>query len=132
MTCRLLALALTAVVTASPVSRAAGMLEGTTWTVTEIAGKAVTDAGTLEIKGGAVSGHAACNRYRGSAKVDMKDGGGTVTFGPLATTRMMCQGKMELEKALLDALAGARGYRIEGSGVVLTGAEGAALVRLAP
>lgn len=111
---------------------ASAELVSRTWTVAEIGGRAVAGAGTLAIKGSAVSGQAACNRYRGSVKVEGKDGGGTISFGPLATTRMMCEGKMELEKALLDALAVVRGYRTDGFAVVLTGADGGALVKLVP
>lgn len=79
----------------------ASELEGRTWAVAEIGGTAVSGGGTLEIKGDAVSGQAACNRYRGSVKIVANEGGGTIAFGPLATTRMMCEGKMALEKALL-------------------------------
>ena len=67
-------------------------LEGTYWRATSIAGKAVPAADKNEAhivfsneKGG-VSGSTGCNRFAGTASRD----GNTLSFKPLATTRMMC------------------------------------------
>lgn len=132
MTASRLAIVVAAILLLGVAEVGASELEGRAWSVAELGGRAVAGGGTLEIKGGAVSGQAACNRYRGSVKIETKEGGGTIAFGPLATTRMMCEGKMALEKALLDALAGARGFKREGANVVLTGADGGVLVKLTP
>jgi heat shock protein HslJ len=77
---------------------------------------------------GAVSGSGGCNRLMGRADVS----GQTVTFGPLATTRMACTAAvMAMERKLLDTLTATRSYRIAGSLLTLHDASGVELVRLA-
>ena len=70
-----------------------------------------------------MTGSAGCNSYVGQVQAE----GSTLSFGPLATTRMMCgepQGIMEQETAYLAALATATGFRIQGEALQLLGAEG--------
>jgi heat shock protein HslJ len=43
--------------------------------------------------------------------------GASLTFGPLATTRMACEGALqEQERAVLDALAGVTGWALDADG----------------
>lgn len=62
-----------------------------------------------------VSGYSGCNRLTGSYKADET---GLLNFLPLATTRMMCEGKNK-EVAFLSALNGISGYKIESDHLML-------------
>jgi heat shock protein HslJ len=77
----------------------------------------------------ALSGTAGCNRAVGRVTAS----GSAVTFGPLATTRMLCEApRMAQETAILKALSGTLAAQFSGSTVVLTGPAGAVtLSRLA-
>jgi heat shock protein HslJ len=61
-----------------------------------------TAAVTMDVSDdGTVTGSSACNRYSGTVVVD----GGSVTFGPIATTRMACAPRPNaVEQAYLGAL----------------------------
>ena len=64
-------------------------LAGTRWRLEDLAGKGVVDSSraTLEFTAdSAVSGNGSCNRFRGPVTV----GGGTISFGALAATKMFC------------------------------------------
>lgn len=68
--------------------------------------------------GFALSGTAGCNRAMGRVTTT----GTAVTFGPLATTRMLCDApRMAQEAALLKALSGTLKAQFTGSTLVLTG-----------
>ncbi|MCU0984370.1 MAG: META domain-containing protein [Acetobacteraceae bacterium] len=99
------------------------------WVAEEIGGATPVpgEAASLEIGAdGAVSGSTGCNRFRGRAEI----GTGTLTFSPLATTRMACPGPaMEQERRFLEALAASRRYRVEAGMLTLLGADGGALAR---
>jgi heat shock protein HslJ len=70
-----------------------------------------------------VAGSSGCNRYTGQLTVD----GPTVSFGPLASTRMACRDDvMAVEGAYLGALEGIDSATRDGESLVLTGG-GAAL-----
>ncbi|UQN06709.1 META domain-containing protein [Deinococcus sp. QL22] len=71
--------------------------------------------------GFALSGTAGCNRAVGRVTTS----GTAVTFGPLATTRMMCDApRMAQERALLQALSGTLSAKFSSSSLVLSGPTG--------
>jgi heat shock protein HslJ len=77
---------------------------------------------------GAVGGSGGCNRLMGRADIS----GQTITFGPVATTRMACAGTaMDQQRRLLDALTSTRSCRIAGTILTLHDGSGVELVRLA-
>jgi heat shock protein HslJ len=88
------------------------MLEGTTWLLDKtIPGSEIT----AEFANGQVSGSAGCNTYQGTYRSTRAAGRNTIEFGPLATTRMMCdQALMDQEGLYLAALEAATQYTIEG------------------
>lgn len=90
------------------------------WKAREVQGKAV-DGPTLDVSANGVSGSGGCNTYRGPLTHE----GGKLKIGPLAATRMMCEGKMETEQALLSALEAATSFDIETAALVLKDASGA-------
>lgn len=113
---------------AAPQAQAQADLAGSQWTVVELAGTTVTGAGTVRFDDGRVSGKAACNRFRG----DWKAVASGLKIGALATTRMFCEGRMEMEKALLDALQAAAFAERSGTVLVLKDGGGKPVVRFAP
>ncbi|MFF0816410.1 META domain-containing protein [Rhodococcus sp. NPDC003318] len=94
-------------------------LVGTAWVVdATISRSAVTSSLAIEdsmptlliADDGTVTGSTGCNNFTGTAEV----AGDTVTFGPLATTRMMCEPDVaEVETAVLTALDGTTTATIE-------------------
>ncbi|WP_266651636.1 META domain-containing protein [Streptomyces sp. NBC_00237] len=130
----------TVALTSNPKAEAAAPLAGTKWTVTsfadrktvgggdstaatlpqDLAGKAYLTFG----KDGSVRGRTGCNSLNG--KAEAKDG--TLAFGRIATTRMMCQGAAgEVEKKLLKVLTGEATYTVDGRSLSLTGPAGVGL-----
>lgn len=73
----------------------------------------------------AVSGSLGCNRF--SAKVTVE--GSTVTFGPLTSTRMACEGPVgDVERALTELFgSGPLTAKTEGRTLTLTAADGKGL-----
>ena len=59
---------------------------------------------------GVVHGFGGCNSFNGPYRA----GGTDITFGPLATTRRACAdaGRADLERAVLEVLTAADGYRV--------------------
>ncbi|MFE3293328.1 META domain-containing protein [Rhodococcus sp. NPDC059234] len=105
-------------------------LVGTTWVVdTIIDPNAVTTSAALEqstptltvAADGTVSGSTGCNRFTGTAEVS----GDTVTFGPLATTRMACpEDVAQVERAVLAVLDGPTTATIDSDRLRLMRADG--------
>jgi heat shock protein HslJ len=93
-------------------------LEGTTWLLDKtIPGSEIT----AEFAGGQVAGTAGCNAYNGTYRSTRAVGRNTLEIGPLATTRMMCDGPiMDQEGLYLAALDSATGYTIEGFTLSIT------------
>lgn len=78
----------------------------------------------LTFSDGKVDVESGCNRGRGSAEV----ADATITFGPIATTRMACPAPaMGVEAAVLAALEGEVAYAIEADTLMLEG-DGSGLV----
>ncbi len=93
-----------------------GGLEGTVWVLTDTLPDTEV---TAVFKDGQVSGSAGCNRYSGTYTVDPAKG--TIQFGPLAATMMMCQPEiMDQENEFLNAMQSATGYRVSGGMLTLT------------
>ncbi|WP_433546800.1 META domain-containing protein [Streptomyces sp. CA-294286] len=75
-------------------------------------------------KDGTVRGHTGCNSLNGRAQ----QGDGTLEFGRVATTRMLCQGaEGTVEKDLLKVLTGKVKYSVDGRSLTLTAADGKGL-----
>jgi heat shock protein HslJ len=90
-------------------------LEGTEWILGDLPGQVLADVRpTVSFSGdGTTSGNAGCNTFSGTYTVD----GANLTFGPLATTRMACEGaKDTLEQAYLAALQATTAYEITDAG----------------
>jgi heat shock protein HslJ len=87
-------------------------LEGTTWLLDKtIPGSEITAL----FANGQVSGSAGCNTYQGTYRSTRAAGKNTIEFGPLATTRMMCdEPLMDQEGLYLAALEAATEYTLEG------------------
>ncbi|MBK7990643.1 MAG: META domain-containing protein [Comamonadaceae bacterium] len=112
-------------------------LAGSQWQVTAVnngrqAVVSVAPGSELRLRfgaDGAVSGSAGCNSFSGSYQTH----GASVTFGPVATTRRMCNtpaGVMEQEGQFLKALQSATAWRREGDRLELRTATGALALSL--
>lgn len=93
-------------------------LEGVKWEVSgfnngrqAVVGTVLGTTLTLSFQNGTVAGSSGCNTYRASYKTDGK----RIFIGPVAVTRMMCDGKgvMEQEREFLAALETATKWTIE-------------------
>ncbi|MDV6374148.1 META domain-containing protein [Deinococcus arenicola] len=95
-----------------------------TWTLTSLTDKqqgtsAVTgtDIPTLSVQGEQMSGSAGCNTFTTSGGLT----GQTFRFGPLATTRKLCEpAQNALETRYLNVLAQARAFVLRGDTLTLT------------
>ena len=75
---------------------------------------------------GRVAGTTGCNRYSGTYRID----GASVSFGPLAMTRMACVAPRDaVERAMTAALESTAGYAVIGNALEVTDAEGNTLLR---
>jgi heat shock protein HslJ len=122
-----IAFAIVAMLWPSVPPKARGGLSGTDWKVVEIDGTKRSGAGTLRFTQTSVRGKAACNSFAGA----FRETEGGIEIGGLNATRMACAGRMELEQALFSTLERARGYRADGSSVLLLDAQGKPIARLA-
>jgi heat shock protein HslJ len=91
----------------------------------------LTDATKTELRidpDGKVSGNTGCNRFSGTAAIV----GTSLTFAPLATTRMACDPPlMKQESAILAALQSVKSFALVGSDRLnLLDAGGQPVVRL--
>ena len=121
-----LALAALAILWPAAPGRSQGNLVGTEWRVAGIAGKPVTEAGTVRFEAGKVSGKAACNNYFGA----LKEAGQGIEISGIGATRKFCDGRMELEQALLKALGDSKLARLDGATLTLLDAAGAPVLAL--
>jgi copper homeostasis protein (lipoprotein) len=106
-------------------------LAGVDWKLTRLGDMAVVVAEprrqpslTLAADG-RIAGFDGCNRLAGSYQVT----GASITFSPLASTKMACLDGMEVERAFADALGRARSFRIVGTHLELMDADEALLAR---
>jgi len=90
-------------------------LVGTEWVLGDLPGQVLADVRpTISFSGdGTVTGNAGCNTFNGTYTVD----GSNLTFGPLASTKMACEGaKGTLETAFLGAVQATTAYEITDAG----------------
>ena len=93
------------------------MLSGA-YAVTSLETNDVAEGLTLEFDSETkkVSGHSGCNSFFGSYEVS----GNTLTFGPLASTKMMCEDKKNaLESKMLNVLSQTNTYEIKDKQLLL-------------
>ena len=106
-------------------------LEGE-WNIITVNGKEATaDKDVfigLNLKENRVYGCAGCNRIMGAIQVD-KDKAGHLSFGQVASTRMLCS-DMATERAVLEALENVTGYKGTEQELTLTDGNGNALFTL--
>jgi heat shock protein HslJ len=121
---------LSACATVSPAADTPSLV-GTAWVLsalpghTPVAGSIVT----LRFEASRASGSAGCNQYSGT----YTSSGSSLTFGPAATTRMMCaepEGLMEQEQRFLQALRSVASARLEGDRLELRSTDGALAISL--
>ncbi len=113
-------------------------LEGTSWVVDGIAigdeSVSSTIAGAeadLLFDAGNVSGSTGCNRVMGSYAVGGGEGGGSISFSDVATTKKLCEPDVvEQQTVILSALGAAASYAIDGSTLAVYGANGSYLLSL--
>ena len=105
-------------------------LADTAWTVTGVISSDAISSGwgsavaTLTIVDGQAQVNTGCNT--GFATVTVDEAAGTITFGPLALTKMMCDDDaMRLEQEVTRVLTGTATYSIEaGSLTLMNGSDG--------
>lgn len=120
----LLALALAACAsppTSAPAPHAAAIqLSGAKWIRTDDA-DANPHGATLEFNDTRASGYTGCNRWF----ADVTQNGEALRFGPVGTTRMACQTRMQqaTERHLLDVLSATRYAHYDQNTLVLLDAE---------
>jgi len=109
-------------------------LEGTRWVLDGIvSGDAVSSVpvgviASITIAGGRVDVEAGCNMGGGSVEVTAD----TLTFGPLATTKMACEaGPASVESAVLAVLSGRVNYTIDADGLTLDAGDAGLMFRAA-
>ncbi len=118
-------LALVAIAWPSAPPKARATLAGSEWRVVEIDGAKA--AGSVRFTQTSIRGKAACNSFFGA----FRESDGGIEIGGINVTRMLCNGRMELERAFFDGLARVRSYRVDGGTLVLMDAAGKAIARLA-
>ena len=100
----------------TPEPTSAADLAGTSWTLVSIGGTPVVEGSGPHLTFGAdgnASGSTGCNSMTGTYATD----GAALTFGPMATTRMACEGDLMAQEAeVLEALAAISGWEIDADG----------------
>ena len=98
-------------------------VQGTEWTLDEVAGEAVPDGVvvTLEFDGERVAGTGGCNQYNSAATFD----DGDVTIAPeIVSTRMACEDPASsVEFSYLETLVGASGFEVIDGELQMTDAD---------
>jgi heat shock protein HslJ len=101
-----------------------------TWRVEEIGGRPVAAGTRVALDLGAdgrATGTGGCNRFSGSAKID----DGTIAFGPVASTKMMCAPDVSDQEAkFFRTLEQVRNWAWDGAGLVLLDTGGKVVLRL--
>lgn len=96
-------------------------LSNTYWKLLTVAGKPAEvangqrEAHMILRLDGRVAGSTGCNRMTGSYKAK----GESLTFGPLAATRMFCKDTAETERLFMDALGRTKSWRIAGDSLAI-------------
>ena len=98
-------------------------LVGADWV---LAGETGARAPFLRFDGGRVGGLGGCNRFGGTYELK----GDSLTFSPLAATRMACANDMAKEQAFFDMLGKVKGMKLEGDRLELLDGQGKVLASL--
>jgi heat shock protein HslJ len=99
-------------------------IEGTAWEVTSLinadAVSSVPEGASILLEDGTASVQTGCNS--GSGTYEVSEDGTSVTFGPIAITKMACMDEQvtELEAAVLAVLDGTATVEIEAGSLTLT------------
>jgi heat shock protein HslJ len=94
------------------------------WIAVELNGKPVEGL-TLDYTTDKVSGTGGCNRFNGPIIIEDD----AVQIGPLVSTKMMCEGKAEVESQYFTALEAARSFVLDNGMLVLKGDGGKVLAK---
>ena len=101
-----------------------------TWEITSTMGSAVPDAvqpPTATFANGAISGFGGCNTYTGS----YTQNGTALTFGPVASTQMFCEGDpSEVEADLFAGLERTASWRMAGTNLEMLDADGTVVLTM--
>jgi len=115
-----------------PGSDVTSNLLGTGWVAVSIAGRPAADKMESWVKlstDGEISGHAACNAFTGSFRID----GDRISVDQLARTKMLCVGAtMDEERRFLAAIEGANRFEIVKDHLLLYPAGSGEPTELAP
>jgi heat shock protein HslJ len=84
------------------------------WVAVELNGKLV-DGPTLDYTSDKVSGTGGCNRFNGPISIEDD----AIQIGPLASTKMVCEGKAEIESQYFAALEAARSFVLDNGMLVI-------------
>jgi heat shock protein HslJ len=126
---RLMLAAIAALLLAVPASsEAASPLAGTSWTVKRVNGRAMParEHARLNFEARRFGGFFACNHQGGRYRTD----GSRLRFSDLVSTAMGCE-RDTPPPNFTDAIRHARFYRLTGNRLLLLGARGRTLARLA-
>ncbi|MFT3733135.1 MAG: META domain-containing protein [Hyphomicrobium sp.] len=94
------------------------------WNAVELNGKPVEGL-TLDYTTDKVSGTGGCNRFNGPISIEDD----AIQIGPLASTRMMCEGKSDVEAQYFAALEAARSFVIQDDVLTLKAEDGHDLIK---
>ena len=76
---------------------------------------------------GKIEGNVGCNGFGGDYTVD----GNTITFGPIVSTLMFCEGPVgEQETTTLNVLVETASYTLDGDTLTITSSDGSAVIVL--
>lgn len=79
------------------------------------------DIPMITIANGKISGHSGCNKF--SSAITLQEDG-TLNIGELASTKMLCQGKMTQESRFFDLLKSANAYSVNKVFLEISGDQG--------
>lgn len=94
------------------------------WVATELNGQRVEGL-TFDYTTEKVSGTGGCNRFSGPISIEDD----AIQIGPLAATKMACEGKSKIETQYFTALEAARSFVVEGDVLTLKAEDGHVLVK---
>lgn len=94
------------------------------WTAVELNGKPVEGL-TLDYTTEKASGSGGCNRFNGPISIEDD----AIQIGPLASTKMMCEGKSEIESQYFAALEAARSFMIDGGMLIIKDDSGKVILK---
>lgn len=79
------------------------------------------DLPMITIANGKISGHGGCNKF--SSTITLQEDG-TLNIGEIASTKMLCQGKMTQESRFFDLLKSANAYSVNKVFLEISGDQG--------